>query len=180
MTQNSSSASTNRAVDRPGCNHRARIGWVGRRPDRRFRALPGSGLGRVAGRGRAGAAGRLVVEEPGDQATQDHGHGEAVGLAPLLQALVLLGGEADGHALPGAAGLGPERGRAHLGTQLDPPVLLAELANQRGALEQFRRERASARLGPRHQPGLHQRLKDDVLLLGRERADGLQPQPRQL
>src|SRR4029450_11407008 len=84
---------------------RPRVGVVaGRLPDRRFGALLGGGTG----------AGGLVVEEGGDQAAQDHGHGEAVGLAPLLEAVVLVGGEAHGDALPGGAGLGAERRQGDL------------------------------------------------------------------
>src|SRR5215217_6343559 len=76
------------------------------------RARPSRGWGRAAAR--AGAAGGLVVEEAGDQAAQDQGHGEAVGLAPLLEAFMLVGGEAHGHALPGAAGLGAQRRQGDL------------------------------------------------------------------
>ena len=43
---------------------------------------------------------RLVIEEPLDQAPQHHRHREVIGLAPLLEPLVLLDREASRHRLP--------------------------------------------------------------------------------
>ena len=142
-----------------------------RRPDRRLGALVGLGAGGTGG------AGGLVVEEAGDQAAEDHGHGEAVGLAPLLEALVLVGGEADRDALPGAAGLGAEGREGELVAR----VLAVDPVDRGLAGQQVGGGQAGASgTRPGGQPRLQHGFQEGVLLLGRERPDGLDHQPRQL